>query len=121
MNGMEFLAEAMEQVENTELSELLGKKEHLQSQLEAAQEAGNMEKVNFLNGELAKLTEQMEQKAGTAGGTGEISFGSREGHSYGHSESYWKEKAAEAALKGQASSRDLFLKRAAEARANRES
>lgn len=112
----------MELTEDTEMSGLLKQKEALQGQLEAAQVAGNVEKANFFRGELAKLEEQPAQAGETASGMGKgqaISFGSsREGFSGGHSESYWREKAAKAEIEGQTASRNLFKKYAEEARAD---
>ena len=120
MSGMEFMAEAMELVEGTGMSDLLERKEVLQGQLEAAQEAGNVEKVNFLSSELGKLDEQVAQQAEIADGIGrgqEISFG--EGYSDGHSESYWRKKAGiEYVKNGKSTSYKLYVKRAGEAKAN---
>lgn len=122
MSGMEFMAEAMELAESAGMGELLEQRDALQGQLEDAQESGNVEKANFFRGELAKLEEQLAQAGETASGMGkgqEISFGSsREGFSNGHSESYWREKAAKAEIEGQTASRNLFKKYAEEARAD---
>lgn len=70
MSSMEFMSEAVELAENIEVSGLLEQKEALQSQLEAAQEAGNAEKANFFRGELDRLEDRITQQEG-----GEISFG----------------------------------------------
>ena len=70
MSGMEFMPEAVEQAESAGMSELLEQKGVLQSQLEAAQDAGNVEKANFFRGELAKLEDRIAQHKG-----GELSFG----------------------------------------------
>ena len=117
MSGMEFMAEAMELAEGTEMSELLEQRDALQGQLEAAQKAGNTEKANFFRGELAKLDEQLAQQAESADGIGggqEISFG--KGYSGGHSESYWKDKAAEEYAKnGESAYYKKCLKHAGEA------
>lgn len=113
---------AVELAESTEMSGLLEQKEALQGRLEAAQKAGNTETANYFRGELAKLEEQLAQAGETASGMGkgqEISFGSsREGFSGGHSESYWREKAAEADIKGDIQSRGYYEKRVREAHAD---
>lgn len=70
MSGMEFMPEAMELAESAGMSELLEQKGLLQGQLEAAQEAGNVEKVNFFRGELAKLEDRLTRQKG-----GELPFG----------------------------------------------
>lgn len=123
MSGMEFISEAMETTKSTEMSELLGQRETLQAQMEAAQEAGNVEKANFFNGEIAKLDEILAQEEGMSDNQTkeqEISFGSsREGFSGGHSESYWKKKAGEEYVKnGESASYKHYIKRAGEAKAN---
>lgn len=123
VSGMEWMSEAMETIEGTEMNELLGQRETLQAQLEAAQEAGNVEKANFFNGEIAKLDEMLAQAEGMSDNQTkgqEISFGSsREGFSGGHSESYWKQKAGEEYVKnGESASYKLYIKRAGEAKAN---
>lgn len=123
MSGMEWMSEAMETTESIAMNELLGQKETLQAQLEAAQEAGNAEKANFFNGEIARLDEMLARMEGMSDNPvkgQEISFGnSREGFSDGHSESYWKKKAGEEYVKnGESSSYKLYVKRAGEAKAN---
>lgn len=123
MSGMEWISETMETVEGTEMNELLGQRETLQAQLEAAQEAGNVEKANFFNGEIVKLDEMLAQREGMSDNQikgQEISFGSsKEGFSGGHSESYWKKKAGEEYVKnGESASYKLYMKRAGEAKAN---
>ena len=65
MSGMEFLTEARELQESTEMSGLLEQKEALLGHLEAAQKAGNMETANFFRGELAKLEERLTQHKGS--------------------------------------------------------
>ena len=70
MSGMEFMPEAVELAESAGMSELLEQKGVLQGQLEAAQEAGNVEKANFFRGELAKLEDRLTQQKG-----GELPFG----------------------------------------------
>lgn len=122
MSGMEFMAEAMELAESAGMGELLEQRDALQGQLEDAQESGNVEKANFFRGELAKLEEQLAQAGETASGMGkgqEISFGSsREGRFGGHTESYWREKAAKEGIEGHAYSRDLYKKFATKAKAD---
>lgn len=122
MSGMEFIPEAMELAESTGMSELLEQKEALQGQLEAAQEAGNMEKANFFRGELARVDEKLARQAETTGGIGkELSFGRSEGRSDGHSESYWREKALKEAAEHpekETTGYKLYVKRADEARAD---
>lgn len=123
MSGMEGMSEVMETVEDTEMNELMGQKETLQAQLEAAKEAGNVEKANFFNGEISRLDEMLAQAEGMSDNQTkgqEISFGSsREGFSGGHSESYWKQKAGEEYVKnGKSTSYKLYMKRAGEAKAN---
>lgn len=119
MSGMEFMSEAIELAKDTEMGELLEQKEMLQGQLEAAQEAGNIEKSNFLSGELAKLDERMAQQPETLVGINReqlISFG--EGYSGGHSESYWREKAGIEYVKhGKSRAYYRYVKRAGEAKA----
>lgn len=70
MRGMEVMSETMELTEDTEMGGLLEQKEALQSQMEAAQEAGNVEKANFFRGELAKLENESTQQEGS-----ELPFG----------------------------------------------
>lgn len=70
MGNTEFMPETVELAEGTEMSGLLEQKEALQGQLEAAQEAGNMEKANFFRGELTRLEDKLTQQNGS-----EISFG----------------------------------------------
>lgn len=123
MSGMEWMTEAMETIEGTEMNEMLGQREMMQAQLEAAQEAGNVEKANFFNGEIAKLDEMLARMEGISDNqtkVQKISFGSsREGFSGGHSESYWKQKAGEEYVKnGESASYKLYIKRAGEAKAN---
>ena len=121
MSGMESIPEAVELAESAGMSGLLEQKEVLQGQMEAAQEAGNMEKANFFRGELARLDEKLAQQAETTGGMGrELSFGRSEGRSDGHTESYWREKALkEAAEHGTTTTGyKLYVKRADEARAD---
>lgn len=121
MIGMEFIPEAMELAESTGMSELLEQKETLQGQLEAAQEAGNVEKANFFRGELVRLDEKLARQTEPAGGMSrELSFGRSEGFSGGHSESYWLEKAGKEAVEHGTTTTGykLYMKRAAEARAD---
>lgn len=70
MSGMEFMPETMELAESAGMSKLLEQKVLLQGQLEAAQETGNVEKVNFFRGELAKLEDRLTRQKG-----GELPFG----------------------------------------------
>lgn len=123
MKAMEWMAEAKETIEGTKMNEMLEQKEMLQAQMEAAQEAGNVEKVNFFNGEITKLDEMLAQAKEMPDNRTKahmISFGSsREGFSGGHSESYWLQKAGEEYVKnGKSESYKLYLKRAGEAKAN---
>lgn len=123
MSSMEWMTEGMETIECTEMNEILRQREMMQAQLEAAQEAGNAEKANFFNGEIAKLDEMFartEEMSDNQTKVQKISFGSsREGFNGGHSESYWKQKAGEEYVKnGESASYKLYIKRAGEAKAN---
>lgn len=66
MSGLEFISEAVELTEDTEMNGLLEQKETLLSQLEAAQKAGNMETVNFFREELAKLEDWLAEQGSVA-------------------------------------------------------
>lgn len=70
MSGMELITEAAELAESAGMSELLEQKGLLQGHLEAARETGNVEKVNFFRGELAKLEDRLTRQKG-----GELPFG----------------------------------------------
>lgn len=70
MSGMEFMSEAVELTEGTEMSRLLEEREALQGYLEDAQKAGNTETVNYFRRELARLEDKLAQQKG-----GELSFG----------------------------------------------
>ena len=120
MEDLEMVPEAIETTESTEISKL---QETLQAQLEAAQEAGNVEKANFYSGEISRLNElstQVEGASEVQERGHEISFGStKDGFSGHHSETYWKEKAGkEYAEHGNSPSYKYYIKRAGEAKAN---
>lgn len=90
MSGFEIF-ETAESMESTGIAELQEQREQLCTQADAALESGNVERANYFQGEIAHLDEQISRL--TSGmDSGEITLG--EGHSGGHSESYWKEAAA---------------------------
>ena len=62
MSGMEFISEAVELTEGTELSRLLEEREALQGYLEDAQKAGNVETATYFRRELARLEDRLAQQ-----------------------------------------------------------
>lgn len=115
MSGMELFSEGMENMENTGAAELLGQRAELQAQLEEAQAAGNLEKANYYNGEIAELDKELAA-TGHSGiepqNGGEISFGksaaqlnaeqrARESIKNGSRQgyNYWRNKAIDFAVK----------------------
>lgn len=93
MSGLE-ISEALEVLEATEVpsvSDLQEQREQFRLQADAAREAGNVEKANYFQGEIAQLDAQISPL--TVGEDfGETALG--EGYASGHSESYWKKAAA---------------------------
>lgn len=126
---MEFGSEVLEQTEVSGLEGVDVLMNEYQSEIDTAVKEGNPERENYYKSKLERLQEQMygthqgavsETSDGRPARGSELSFGSREGYSDGHSESYWAEKAGkELAEHGKTASYDLYMKRLGEAKAER--
>ena len=90
MSGFEMI-ETTEDKEGVGITELQEQREQLCAQADAAREAGNMEKANYFQGEIAQLDDQISQLTSEED-IGEMFLG--EGYAGGHSESYWRKAAA---------------------------
>ncbi len=88
MSGFE-ISETMEAAESFSINEIQEERDQLRLQVDAAQEAGNVEKANYFLGEIAKLEEQLTQ-LGTDEEAGETTLG--KGFARGHSGDYWQEE-----------------------------
>ena len=124
----EFASETTEAVEGAAFDELNELMSAYQAEIDEARESGNLERESHYKAKLESLKEQLtvsessqsEEEVKPFKGQ-ELSFGnSREGFSDGHSESYWAKKAGEELAKnGKTSSYHLYMKRLAEAKADR--
>lgn len=90
MSGFEMI-ETTEDKEGVGIMELQEQREQLCAQADVAREAGNMEKANYFQGEIAQLDDQISQLTSEED-IGEMFLG--EGYAGGHSESYWRKAAA---------------------------